>query len=69
MNVIWRCEPPPYNRVSRQTLRYRDDKQETGICGLAVNIVCIHCDHERLSVPLVGCGTTPTVAWTRLDGE
>jgi len=36
MNVIWRiCEPLLYNRVSSPTLSLRDDKQETGICGLS----------------------------------
>ena len=34
MYVIWRCEPPLYNHVSSPTLKSRDDKQETGICGL-----------------------------------
>ena len=38
MNVIWRCEPPLYNHVSNPTLSLRDEKQETGICGLTDDV-------------------------------
>ena len=35
MNVIWRLLNPLYNCVSSPSLSLRDEKQETGICGLA----------------------------------
>ena len=62
MNVIWRCEPPLYNHVSSPTLSFRDDKQDTGICGLTDAQVVIGTCPSAANAP---CGTGEVEKSTR----